>query len=136
MCNWIEGHTDRFAAIASQRSISNWVADFGASEIGYTFDGNEMGATPWTDMEKMWAQSPLKYACDAKTPILFIHSLEGLQLHARSGRGDFLGDEVLRRAVADVPFRGREPFALPLRKAAAPHPRLTEIMNWFAKYLN
>ena len=22
MCNWIEGHTDRFAAIASQRSVS------------------------------------------------------------------------------------------------------------------
>ena len=29
MCNWIAGHTDRFAAIASQRSISNWISDFG-----------------------------------------------------------------------------------------------------------
>src|SRR5699024_12518304 len=57
-------------AIASQRSISNWVADFGSSEIGFTFDANEMGADPWTGMEKMWQQSPLKYACNARTPIL------------------------------------------------------------------
>lgn len=75
MCNWIEGHTDRFAAIASQRSVSNWVSDFGCSEIGVTFDQNEILATPWNGMEKMWDCSPLKYACNAKTPILFIHSM-------------------------------------------------------------
>lgn len=27
MTNWIIGHTDRFAAAASQRSIANWVVD-------------------------------------------------------------------------------------------------------------
>ena len=60
MCNWIEGHTDRFAAIASQRSISNWVADFGSSEIGFTFDANEMGADPvsYTHLDVYKRQPP------------------------------------------------------------------------------
>jgi dipeptidyl aminopeptidase/acylaminoacyl peptidase len=37
MTNWIIGHTDRFRAAASQRSISNWISKMGISDIGYYF---------------------------------------------------------------------------------------------------
>ena len=37
MTNWIIGHTHRFAAAASQRSISNWISMEGTSDIGPYF---------------------------------------------------------------------------------------------------
>ena len=76
MVNWIIGHTDRFACAASQRSISNMVSMFCTSDIGYRFVADQCAATPWTDMEKLWQQSPLAFAHRAKTPTLFIHGNE------------------------------------------------------------
>ena len=43
MVNWIIGHTDRFKCAASQRSISNWIDDFGTTDIGYYFNPDELG---------------------------------------------------------------------------------------------
>lgn len=74
MTNWIIGHTNRFAAAASQRSIANWIAFEHTSDIGPNFALNQMGTNTRTDVDKMWWHSPLKYADKAKTPTLFIHS--------------------------------------------------------------
>ncbi len=76
MTNWIIGHTDRFAAAASQRSIANWVTMEGTCDIGPNFDKDQTAATPWTDIQKEWDQSPLQFADRCKTPTLFIHSDE------------------------------------------------------------
>ena len=38
MTNWIIGHTQRFAAAVSCRSVANFVSDFGQSEISYDDD--------------------------------------------------------------------------------------------------
>ena len=37
MTNWIIGHTNRFAAAVSQRSISSWLTMEYTSDIGYNF---------------------------------------------------------------------------------------------------
>ncbi|MEW5826325.1 MAG: S9 family peptidase [Candidatus Bipolaricaulota bacterium] len=75
MTNWIIGHTDRFRAAVSQRSISNWVHKFCSTDIGYFFNHDQIGETPWSDAgEKLWWHSPLRYADRVKTPTLFIHS--------------------------------------------------------------
>lgn len=37
MTNWIVGHTNRFKAAVTQRSISNWISFRGVSDIGYYF---------------------------------------------------------------------------------------------------
>lgn len=76
MTNWIIGHSNRFKAAASQRSISNWISKFGTTDIGYYFVKDQIGADPWSDFETLWDQSPLKYANKAVTPTLFIHSDE------------------------------------------------------------
>ena len=76
MTNWIIGHTDRFRACASQRSISNWTSFYGVSDIGPDFSEDQCGASLWPDAEKFWQHSPMKYADKVKTPTLFIHSLE------------------------------------------------------------
>lgn len=89
MTNWIIGHTDRFRCAAAQRSIANWVSFYGTTDIGYFFGPDQNAATPWADFERVWEQSPLRYADQAKTPTLFIHSdedyrcwmAEGLQMY-------------------------------------------------------
>ena len=45
MTNWIIGHTDRFRACASQRSISNWTSFYGVSDIGPDFSEDQCGST-------------------------------------------------------------------------------------------
>lgn len=135
MCNWIEGNTDRFAAIASQRSVSNWVADFGASEIGVSFDSNEMAATPWTDMEKMWDQSPLKYACNGKTPILFIHSLCDYNCPLDQGLEMFTAMKYFKVPSKMVVFEGENHSLSRSGKPKHRIRRLKEICAWFEKYL-
>lgn len=135
MSNWIVGHTDRFAAIASQRSISNWINDFGDSEIGVTFDANETGATPWTDMEKMWEQSPYKYAYNAKTPILFIHSLNDYNCTINQGVEMFVAMKHFGVPSRMCLFEGENHSLSRSGKPKHRVRRLKEIMDWFEKYV-
>ncbi|MBR0418852.1 MAG: S9 family peptidase [Erysipelotrichaceae bacterium] len=76
MTNWIITHTDRFKAAASQRSISNRVADFYYSD--YSYDTTYENGIPLDEkaIELFWDRSPLKYVSNAVTPILFIQSTE------------------------------------------------------------
>lgn len=76
MSNWIIGHTNRFAACATQRSIMNWLSFYGVSDIGYDF-ATDQNATELNDQAgflKLWDHSPLKYINSARTPTLIIHS--------------------------------------------------------------
>lgn len=78
MTNWIVGHTDRFACGAAQRSISNWLSEMGASDCGldvpyeHGFAGDEV----FDIQDELWECSPLRFANQVKTPLLFIHSFE------------------------------------------------------------
>ena len=80
MTNWIVGHTDRFRAAATQRSISNNISAFGVSDIGWHFWEHEMGdASPWKDPAKLVERSPLTYAAKVKTPLLILHAERDLR---------------------------------------------------------
>ena len=48
----------------------------GTSDIGTLFAERQILATTHTNLDKMWKQSPLKYADRCTTPTLFIHSEE------------------------------------------------------------
>lgn len=74
MTNWIIGHTNRFKAAVSQRSISNWIFFEHTSDIGCFFTPNQMLTVTADAMQKLWDFSPLQYAGNVKTPTLFIHS--------------------------------------------------------------
>uniref|UniRef100_UPI00260980A3 S9 family peptidase n=2 Tax=Thermococcus sp. TaxID=35749 RepID=UPI00260980A3 len=76
MTNWIVGHTNRFKAAVTQRSISNWVSFFGTTDIGYFFAPDQVGGDPWNNTDTYWEKSPLKYAPNVETPLLIIHSTE------------------------------------------------------------
>lgn len=134
MTNWIIGNTTRFAAGASQRSVSNWISDYGTSEIGFSFDHNEMGATPWSDKEKMWNQSPIKYGNKVITPTLFIHSLEDYNCPITQGLEMFTALKV-HGVPSRVCLFKKENHELS-RSGKPRHRirRLNEITDWFNRY--
>jgi len=73
MTNWIIGHTNRFKAAVSCRSISNWISMFGCTDISWFPQFGQQG-TPWRDVGNMWRSSPLRYADQCTTPTLFIQN--------------------------------------------------------------
>lgn len=85
MTNWIIGHTSRFKAAASQRSISNWLSFWGTSDIGPLFTKDQNDADLWDNPQKLWFHSPLKYANNCTTPTLFIHSDEDYRCPLEQG---------------------------------------------------
>ncbi len=135
MTNWIIGHTDRFAAAASQRSISNWISDFGTTDIGYYFTDNEMGGTPWNNHEKLWFHSPLKYADKAKTPTLFIHSQEDYRCWLAEGLQMFTALKYHGVEARLCMFKGENHELSRSGKPKHRIRRLKEITGWMNKYL-
>ena len=134
MTNWIIGHTDRFCCAASQRSIANWLGFYGMSDIGFYFAGDQTGGDIYESPEKLWAQSPLKYAANVKTPTLFIHSdedyrypmAEGVQMYAA------LVDRGVEARLCL--FHGENHELSRSGKPKHRQRRLKEITDWFEQH--
>jgi dipeptidyl aminopeptidase/acylaminoacyl peptidase len=73
MTNWIVGHTDRFKAAVTLRSMSNFISDDGTRDGAYGHEDDFRGFL-FDNFEQYWNASPLKYAANVKTPTLILHS--------------------------------------------------------------
>jgi dipeptidyl aminopeptidase/acylaminoacyl peptidase len=105
MTNWVVGHTDRFRAAATQRSISNNISAYGTSDIGWHFWEHEMGdATPWRDEAKLVFRSPLTYVRNVKTPLLILHAERDLRCPIEQGEQLFAALKVLGKEAVFVRF--------------------------------
>lgn len=135
MTNWIIGHTDRFKAAASQRSISNWISKFCTTDIGYFFVEDQNSATPWDNHEKLWEHSPLKYADKVKTPTLFIHSEEDYRCWLAEGIQMFTALKYHGVEARLCMFRGENHELSRSGKPKHRLRRLMEITDWFNIYL-
>ena len=135
MTNWIIGHTDRFAAAASQRSISNWISMFGTTDIGYYFADDQCASTPWVEHDKLWEQSPLKYADKAVTPTLFIHSEQDYRCWLTEGLQMFTALKYHGVEARLCMFRGENHELSRSGKPRHRVRRLEEITNWFEEHL-
>ena len=85
MTNWIVGHTDRFKAAVSQRSIANWISYEHSSDIGHYFVLMDLGGNTRTTPKLLWDQSPLQFAPNCRTPILFLHSDQDYRCYMAEG---------------------------------------------------
>lgn len=135
MTNWIIGHTDRFKAAATQRSICNWVAFEHTSDIGHTFPYANVGGDTINDLDKLWEQSPLKYAPNFKTPTLIIHSDEDYRCYMADGISMF---SALKRQGVPTKlclFHGENHELSRGGKPENRIDRMTEILNWMDTYL-
>ena len=134
MTNWIIGHTDRFRACASQRSISNWTSFYGVSDIGPDFSEDQCGSTIWPDVEKFWWHSPMKYADQVKTPTLFLHSFEDYRCPVDQGYQMY--SALVAHGVESklVLFRGENHELSRSGKPKHRLRRLNEITTWFEQH--
>ncbi len=73
MTNWIVGHTNRFKAAVTLRSVSNFISDDGTRDGAYGHEDDFKGFL-FDDFDQYWNASPLKYAKNVKTPTLILHS--------------------------------------------------------------
>jgi dipeptidyl aminopeptidase/acylaminoacyl peptidase len=135
LTNWIIGHTDRFKAAVTQRSISNEISCYGTSDLGPEMIEGETAATPWTDLGKMWRQSPLAYADRIHTPLLILHATEDHRCPLEQAEQLFAALRWLRREVEMVIFVGESHG---LTRGGRPGNRiehLRRLMGWFQRYL-
>lgn len=135
MTNWIIGHTDLFKAAVSDRGVCNNISDFGLSDIGVSFGPDTFAATPWKNFEYLWETSPLKYAPDIKTPVLFIHGMEDYRCPYDSALQFHTALTYFGTPSKVFAFKGENHELCRSGRPRHRTRRLTEMMKWFDKYL-
>jgi dipeptidyl aminopeptidase/acylaminoacyl peptidase len=135
MTNWVVGHTDRFRAAVTMRSISNWYSQWGTSDI--SFRGHEVtwGKNPWDNVEEVLAKSPITYVKDVVTPLLIIHSENDYRCPMGQDELLFTALKKLGKTTEFIRFPD-EPHGLS-RTGKPRHrvQRLQHIVRWFDRYL-
>jgi dipeptidyl aminopeptidase/acylaminoacyl peptidase len=135
MTNWIVGHTTRFKAAVTLRSISNFVSDDGTRD-GMYGHADDFGGDIFEKFDLYWDRSPLKYVKNVKTPTLVLHSDNDYRVPIEQGEQWF---RALRHygVPSEIVFFPRENHNL-TRTGEPKH--LVESLNWqvywFEKYLD
>ncbi len=135
MTNWLIGHTHRFAAAASQRSIANWDTMSLISDIGHYFTKDQAGGDIWSGAEELRRQSPIHSAQNIKTPTLFIHSDEDYRCPLPEGMQMAASLMYFGIPTKLCIFHGENHELSRSGKPQNRIKRLREITQWFYKYL-
>jgi dipeptidyl aminopeptidase/acylaminoacyl peptidase len=135
MTNWIVGHTNRFKAAVTQRSISNWLSFYGVSDIGYFFNKWEHGHNLLDNPTALWDISPLKYADKVETPLLILHGEQDYRCPIEQGEQLFVTLKHLKKEVEFVRFPGANHELSRSGKPEMRVERLNHITRWFDNYL-
>jgi len=135
MTNWIVGHTDRFKAAVTLRSVSNFVSDEGTRDGAYGHEEYFKGLL-FDDFEQYWDASPLKYARNVHTPTLVLHSENDFRVPIEQGEQWFRALQHYG-VTSELVLFPRENHNL-TRTGEPKH--LVESLNWqlywFDRYLN
>jgi dipeptidyl aminopeptidase/acylaminoacyl peptidase len=103
MTSWIISHTDRFQAAISERSVNQFVSEWGSSDFGWDFKGY-LGAFLWEDFDAYVKMSPATYAAQITTPLLILHSENDLRCPIEQAEHLFVTLRLLKRDVELVRF--------------------------------
>ncbi|MEW6045250.1 MAG: S9 family peptidase [Bacillota bacterium] len=134
MTNWVIGHTARFKAAVTMRSVANEYSFFGTSDIGY-HDLYDFKVPPWENPEAYLKMSPLHYAGRIRTPTLVIHSEMDLRCPIEQAEQLYVALKAQRVPVEFVRFAGESHG---LSRGGKPWHRvfrLDRILDWFERYL-
>ncbi len=136
MTNWIIGHTDRFQAAVTQRSVSNLISFWGSCDFNWSFQREFGDQPPWETFENYWQQSPISHIGSATTPTLVIHSENDLRCPIEQGEQVFVALKKLGVETEMIRFPG-EPHGLSRGgRTDRRIDRLEHILRWFDRYLN
>ena len=133
--NWALGHTDRFRAAVSDRSVFNRTATWGTSDIGPGREFEFGGGPPWETTDWYLKQSPISYLAGAKTPTLVVHSARDYRCPIEQGEALYLSLQFLGvpTELVRFPDEGHE-----LSRSGKPWHRvfrLEKYLDWFGKWL-
>ena len=138
MTCWIIGHTDRFKAAVTQRSVSNLVSIWGSSDMNWTFQAEFGERAPWEDADSLhnyWRQSPIAFIRNAVTPTLIIHSENDLRCDMEQDEQVYVALKRLGVPTEMVRFPD-EPHGLSRGgRTDRRIVRLQHISRWFDRYL-
>ncbi len=136
MTSWIVGHTSKFRAAITMRGISNWISEYGTTDIGFFFNPDQIGGHPWENFETYWEKSPLAHVANVKTPTLVIHSLNDYRCWVDQALQFFTALKVLGVETELVLFP-EEDHDLS-RKGKPKHrvERLKRIIKWLDDHLS
>ena len=135
LTNWVIGHTDRFAAAVSQRSIANW-SDFWYTADFTLFQATWFRSAPWEDEADFKARSPITYIDKIKTPTMLIEGEADFRTPPAAG-----GEQMFRALkykhvpTAMVQFPGESHELSRSGKPKHRIERLEHIVAWFDKYV-
>jgi len=135
MTLWIIGHTKRFQAAITDRCVSNFISEWGSSDLNWTFEYEVEAEPPYKDFKKWWDLSPMKYIGNAKTPTLVQHYENDLRCPIEQGEQVFV---ALKRLDVDTEFvRYPDEFHGMSRTGRTDRrvERIKHILRWFDKYL-
>jgi dipeptidyl aminopeptidase/acylaminoacyl peptidase len=135
LTNWTIGHTDRFKAAVSQRSIADWAG------FWYTTDFTQFTpfwfrGAPWEQEADFKARSPITYIQNVHTPLMLIEGESDLRTpSADGGEQMFRALKYLKRPVVMLRFPGETHELSRSGKPLHRVERLEHIVAWFDKYL-
>lgn len=135
MTNWIVGHTPRFKAAVTMRSIANCLSQWGTSDLAYFKGYWEFPGDPWDSPQFYWEKSPIAYVKQITTPLLILHSENDLRCPISEGEQLFA---ALKKQGKDVMFARFPNESHDLSRNGQPQHRIERlrlIVDWFTKYL-
>jgi dipeptidyl aminopeptidase/acylaminoacyl peptidase len=135
MANWAVGHTKRFKAAVSDRSIASWISFWGTSDIGPHFTSDQVGGDPWSSEEKLLNDSPLRYVPSVETPVMLVHSMEDYRCWMVEGLEFFTALKKLGKEAELVLFPGENHDLSRVGKPKHRVQRLNQYIRWFDKHL-
>jgi len=135
MVNWLIGQTDRFAAGITQRCISNWVSDYGTSDLSVLSAVEEFGGPPWEAMETYLRLSPLTYVGNMHTPLHIEQQEHDYRCAMEQAEQMFM---ALKAREVPVEFVRYPNESHGMSRGGQPHHRtgrLARHLAWFARHL-
>ena len=138
MTNWVIGHTDRFRAAVTQRTISNMYSMYGTDDIAVISLAHEIGGAPWDSPELMaryMALSPISYVRNMTTPLLILHAEQDYRCPMEQAEQLYLALKQLGRKVEFVRFPDESHG---LTRGGKPKHRIehmTRLVGWFDAHL-
>jgi dipeptidyl aminopeptidase/acylaminoacyl peptidase len=135
LTNWTIGHTTRFKAAVSQRSIADW-RDFWYTADFTLFTTFWFRGAPWEQAADFKERSPITYVDRVTTPLMLIEGESDFRTPPGAGGEQmFRALKYLKKPVVMVRFPGETHELSRSGKPVHRVERLEHIVAWFDKYL-
>jgi dipeptidyl aminopeptidase/acylaminoacyl peptidase len=134
MTSWIIGHTNRFQAACSERSVNNLLTLDHNSDVASAFH-IEVGTSYLDDPEPYVRHSPITYVRDMETPLLILHSENDLRCPINQAEELFVTLRLLGRTPEFWRFPGE---CHELSRSGAPKHRVQRaeiLLDFFSRHL-